>query len=143
MNKKQGRKVNQPGNTAPVHAKPIGGQWHQVTEIQEEGKEPQKVMEVTAEDGEARPVLIQAQFHDETGEQILLVATMNMDGVPPVVVNNLRKLLQAQYITPTLILPDSIKLMRLKPMSKKDAQKIQRDVQMMLAEAGQGQKGGS
>ena len=139
MNKKQGRKVKQPGNMAPVHAKPIEGQWHQVVEIAEEGKEPQKVMEVTSEDGAARPVMVQAQLYDETGEQILLIATMNMDGVPPPVVNNIRKLLQAQYITPTLILPDCINLMRLKPITKKAAQAIQRDAQMMLAEKKQGQ----
>lgn len=117
----------------PIQQRGLDGQWYRLTESFVDG-EPQKLMEITVEDGQARPILLQAQFFDEKGERILMVANMNMEGVPPKVVENTRRLLQAQNITPTLILPEVIKLLRLVSVSKVEANRIMGDARRSLAE---------
>lgn len=88
-----------------------------------DGENVHEVAEISPQ-GNKRPVLLHAQFYDDTGEQILQVVTCNMQGVPPSDLNTLRQTLQAQKIMPTLILPEGVaKFLKLREISDNEALK--------------------
>lgn len=103
--------------------KPSEIKWFEVVEF----SDGETIMSISP-DGESkneRPVILQRRFYDEDGNPVLLVATVDMDGVPPAAMERARLALAANQIEPTLLLPRGmIHLASLKPISDAKAKRL-------------------
>jgi hypothetical protein len=127
-------KVSKTGKTAKVSKTKAEPLWYAV-EAFTDGATEQQVAEVNA-NGTARPVLLQSQFYDRDGARLLQVVAVDMETVAPQDLEHLRKLLQAQGIVPTLVLPDKgVKFMKLRKLSPVEAKRLKESIKRQMAEA--------
>jgi len=98
--------------------------WYAVEAISD-GEAVSPVAEMDTPGGEKRPVMLHANFYDRHGNHVLQVVTVDMEAVPPQSLEQLRLLLQAQGIVPTLVLPDkAVKFMRLRALSEVESRRV-------------------
>jgi len=97
--------------------------WYQVTRISD-GDKAREVLEVDL-DGNSRPVILQQQFYNKHGDKVLAIVQVDMDGMPPADAEALRKMLQAQFISPTLLVPPQVQYLELRAMSDVEVRTVE------------------
>jgi hypothetical protein len=107
--------------------------WWKVVAYRE-GEETKPVVGITVGE-EERPVLLKAVFYDKDKNPVLAVVTCQMQGIAPEQLQQLRTIVQAQRLTPVLMLPDrGVDFMELVPVSDTDGKRITEDARRALQE---------
>jgi hypothetical protein len=84
---------------------------------------------------ETKPVvgILKSVFYDKAGNPVLCVVHVRMDGISPEQLNQLRTIVQAQRLTPVLMLPDrGVDFMELVPVSDVEGKRITEDARRAL-----------
>jgi len=97
-------------------------QWVELLEFSTED-ERVAIPEMEIDGQKIRPML-QANLRDAQGQPVLMVFSIPMDRTPPKAAAELHRILEAQNLTPTMLVPEQVKCMRLHPVSAAHAKKI-------------------
>jgi len=66
---------------------------------------------------------------------MLVVAQVDMSGIPFAVIDQARKVLQAQNMAPVLMVPPEMRLMRFKPISSRETERVKLKLKKQREEA--------
>jgi len=108
--------------------------WHKVTACLTSEEQ------IVAGDVGGNEAVLRANLFNEHGDRILLIYQINMQAIPPSELNQLRKVLQAQNLTPILLLPEGVDAVQLRPMSPAQVRTMQEKVARRKREAPKAQK---
>lgn len=74
-------------------------------------------LEMRSDEGATSRAIMAASLHDSQGQRVLIVYQMDMEAMAPRTVVQAQRVLEAQHQTPVLILPRSIKILKMREIS--------------------------
>jgi hypothetical protein len=111
-------------------------QWFKMTELIDT---EHRLVDLGGEPGEGqpppRPVYSAGRYFDADGELMLVAAQVDMSGMPFSILNQARQVLQAQALAPVLMVPPELRMMRFKPISNREAERVKARLKQQRMEA--------
>lgn len=97
------------------------GRWYKLTKFFDD---QERVLAEIGEDGKPpEPVYLHAQFFDEDGKPVLTIVRCDMACVPLAAIQRLQGALEAAQLTPVLVLPQQVELVRLEELTGTQAER--------------------
>lgn len=97
--------------------------WCKLVEFSN-GVERVPVPSVTTESGEEICPILRANLFDENGQRVWMVFSIPMDALPPATVVRMQQVLEAQKLTPVMLVPDQVQALRLVEVSPGEAKRM-------------------
>lgn len=111
-------------------------QWFRLTEMVDT---EHRILDVGSGDPEkpeqCRPVYASGKFFDESGELMLVAVQADMEGLPFGMVNQVRQVVQAQGLAPVIMFPPEASLVRFRPISPREAERVKTRLKCQLQDA--------
>ena len=110
--------------------------WFKLTELVDT---EHRLVDLGGEPGEGqpppRPVYSAGRYFDADGELMLVAAQVDMSGMPFAILNQARQVIQAQNLAPVLMVPPELRMMRFKPISNREAERVKARLKLQREEA--------
>jgi hypothetical protein len=111
-------------------------QWFRLTELVDT---EHRILDIGPKDSDkpeqCRPVYASGQFFDASGELMLVAVQADMEGMPFGTLNQIRQVVQAQGLAPVIMFPPEVSLVRFKPISSREAERVKTRLKRQLQDA--------